>query len=235
LHWLSESYVNGIRITGEDDSPAFVKARVQATRDLWDPDFIAESWISGLNGGQPIELLTWLKDAIDLRYPDTKLALSEWTYGGGKSISGAIAAADALGIFGQRSVDLAGAVSQSPDQEPYLIGAFQAYRNYDGQGHGFGDTSVFASSSDVALGTIYASVDASDPSRMVLVAINRHDYELDATLNIAHTASYTSLTPYTISDGHPEPVAGDMITTDTANSFQMTLAPYSVWVLVPNE
>jgi hypothetical protein len=235
LHWFPEIYPNGQRIIGEDATAASVTARVQAPRQLWDPDFIEDSWITGVNGGQPVELLTWIKERIDLHYPGTKIALSEWTYGGGKDVSGAIAAADALGIFGQRSLDLAGVVSFSQDDEPYLIGAFQAYRNYDGQGHGFGDTSVFASSSNTSLGSIYASVDDADPSRMVLVAINRYDYELDATLNIAHTASYTSLTPYTISDGHPEPVAGDVITTDTPNSFQMTLPPYSVWVLVPSE
>jgi hypothetical protein len=235
LHWYPEIYANDQRIIFEDASASSALARVQAPRELWDPDFIEDSWITGVNGGQPIELLTWLKAAIDLRFPETKLALGEWSYGGGKHISGAIAAADALGIFGQRGLDLAGVVSSSPDQEPYLIGAFQAYRNYDGQGHGFGDTSVFASSSNVALGSIYASVDASDPSRMVLVAINRYDYELDATLNISHSASYTSLTPYTISDGHPEPDPGPAITTDTANRFQVTLPPYTVWVLVPNE
>jgi hypothetical protein len=235
LHWFPEIYANDKRIIENDTSPASIAARVQAPRELWDPDFVEDSWITGLNNGQPIELLTWLKASIDASYPGTKMALSEWTYGGGDHISGAIAAADALGIFGQRSLDLAGVVSFSADQEPYLIGAFQAYRNYDGQGHAFGDTSVLASSSNVTLGTIYASVDAADPSRMVLVAINRYGYELDVTLNIAHSASYTSLTPYIISDGHPEPEPGPAITTDTANSFQVTLPPYTVWVLVPNE
>lgn len=235
LHWFPELYVDGRRIIEETSDAASALARVQAPRTLWDPNFVEDSWITQGNGQRPIELLTWLKAAIDSNYPGTKLAISEWSYGGGKHISGAIAAADALGIYGQKGVDLAGVVSFSPDTEPYLIGAFQAYRNYDGQGLGFGDTSIAASSSDVQRGTIYASVDAADASRMVIVAINRFGYDLDATLNIKSATTYASLTPYSIRDGQPEPVLGDTILASASNRFEMTLPPYSVWVLVPQE
>jgi hypothetical protein len=235
LHWFPEIYVDNNRIIGDAANEADVLARVQAPRSLWDPDFVESSWITGANGNVPLELLAWLQGSIDDNYPGTKLAISEWAYGGGNDVSGAIAAADALGIFGQRGVDLAGVVSFSPDTEPYLIGAFEAFRNYDGQDHGFGDTSVSASSSDVPRGSIYASIDQADPSRMVLVAINRYGYELDATLSIEHDTSYASITPYLISDGHPDPVAGDPIDATEPNAFQMTLPPYSVTVLVPSE
>ncbi len=235
LHWFAELYANGHRIIEEDASPASVAARVQAPRSLWDPTFIEDSWITGVNGGKPIELLTWLEGAVAANYPGTKLAISEWSYGGGKHISGAIAAADALGIFGQRGTDLAGVVSFSPDDEPYLIGAFQAYRNYDGQGHAFGDTSVSATSSDVARASIYASIDANDPSRMVLIAINRSDKALTASLDITHDTKYASVTPYVVSQGHPEPVKADAISAIAPNSFELSLPAYSVSVLLPSE
>jgi hypothetical protein len=235
LHWFSEIYADEQRVIGEGTTFQSVLNRVQGTRSFWDPDYVEGSWITGLTGGEPIELLTWLRGAIDENYPGTKLALSEWAFGGGTHISGAVVAADALGLFGQRGVDLAGVVSFSPDEEPYLIGAFQAFRNYDGEGAAFGDTSVSATTSNAHHGTIYASLDEADPSRMVLVAINRRAGELTTTLTIDHDTQYTKLVPYKIYDGQPEPELGDELTTSTPNHFEFSLPGYSVWVLVPDE
>jgi hypothetical protein len=235
LHWFSEIYADNERVIGEGTGFQSVLNRVQGTRSFWDPTYVEGSWITAFTGGQPVELLTWLRGAIDESYPGTKLALSEWSFGGGTHISGAVVAADALGVFGQRGVDLAGVVSFSPDEEPYLIGAFQAFRNYDGEGAAFGDTSVSATSSNAHHGTIYASVDEADPSRMVLIAINRRAGELTTTLTIDHDMQYTKLSPYKIHDGQPEPKLGAELTTDTPNSFEFSLPGYSVWVLVPSE
>jgi hypothetical protein len=235
LHWFSEIHADGERVIYEGTSFQSVLNRVQGTRSFWDPDYIEDSWITADNGGEPIQLIPWLKDAIADNYPGTKLALSEWSFGGGTHISGGVVAADALGLFGQKGVDLAGVVSFSPDQEPYMVGAFQAFRNYDGQGAAFGDTSVAATSSNAHHGTIYASVDSADPSKMVLVAINRRAGDLTTTLTIDHDTQYTKLTPYKIHDGQPEPTLGAVITTETANSFSFSLPGYSVWVLVPGE
>ncbi len=235
LHWFSEIYADNVRVIEEGTTFQSVLNRVQGTRSFWDPDYIEESWITADNGGQPIELIPWLKGAIDANYPGTKLALSEWSFGGGTHISGAVVAADALGLFGQKGVDLAGVVSFSPDEEPYMVGAFQAFRNYDGQGASFLDTSVAATSSNAHHGTIYASVDDADSSKMVLVVINRRAGDLTTTLSIDHDTQYTKLTPYKIHDGQPEPTLGAVITTQTANEFSFSLPGYSVWVLVPGE
>lgn len=232
LHWFPEIYPNGQRIIFEDASADSVKARVQAPRSLWDSGYKENSWITDASGA-PIDLIHWLKGSISTNYPGTKLAISAWSYGGGKHISGAVAAADALGVFGREDVAMAGALSFSPDTEPYLIGAFEAYRNYDGQGSSFGDTSVLAHSSNDSLGAIYASIDDAEPSRMVLIAINRHDDVLNATINITHDSEYSALVPYVISDKHPDPVKGSEIAAKTANTFELALPAYSVSVLVP--
>ncbi len=234
LHWFSEIYANDERVIFEDTSFQSVLYRVQGPRSFWDPSYTENSWISAATGG-PIQLFDWLQGSIDDNYPGTKLALSEWSFGGGTHISGAVAAADALGLFGQKGVGLAGVVSFSPDEEPYLVGAFQAFRNFDGKGATFGDTSVSATSSNPHHGTIYASIDAGDPSRLVMVAINRRAGDLITTLSIDHTSSYTKLTPYKISDGQPEPKLGSVIQTDEPNEFQLTIPGYSVWVLVAGD
>ncbi len=77
------------------------KARMQSTRSLWDPTYVEDSWITQSLGGKPIDLLHRVKTMIAKNYPGTKLAFTEYQYGGGADISGAIAQADALGIFGR--------------------------------------------------------------------------------------------------------------------------------------
>ena len=81
-----------------------VAARLQAPRSLWDATYKEHSWITEdwLNG--PVNLLPSLKTRIAHAYPGTKLAFTEYNYGAGHHISGGIAQADVLGIFGRDGV-----------------------------------------------------------------------------------------------------------------------------------
>ena len=58
-----------------------------------------------------------LRDKLDEHYPGTKLAFMEYSFGGGDDITGAIAEADALGIFAREGV--------------YAAGLFLAYYAYN--------------------------------------------------------------------------------------------------------
>ena len=58
------------------------------------------SWIQKTLWG-PIDLLHWLQAKIDRFYPGTKLAFTEWNYGGANHISGAIAT---LGTIWKNSI-----------------------------------------------------------------------------------------------------------------------------------
>ncbi len=236
IHWYPELYADGsVRIIGESVTAEAVAKRVAAPRSLWDPSFVEDSWLTAtFKGGEPIELLTWLGDQVADHYPGTKVSISEWNYGGVGHISGAVAAADALGIFGREGLGFAAVSSSIPDA-PFLIGAFQLFRNYDGTGSAFGDTSIFAASSDIEAASVYASLDAGNDSRMVLVAINRSATALDATVNIDHAVSFAKLTAYRISEGQPVPALVGTFPPDSTNSFNYPMPGYSVSVLVAEE
>jgi hypothetical protein len=75
-----------------------------------------------------LEILPKLKQSIADFYPGTKLAVTEYDFGGRDDVSGAIAQADALGAFGQQGVHLA---TYFGDVEAYIAG-FKIFRNYDG-------------------------------------------------------------------------------------------------------
>src|SRR5262249_38935497 len=104
VHWYPEATRGGTRIIGTDTTPAVVAARLQAPRSLWDPSYTETSWITSSSTFGPIRLIPRLFDKIAASDPGTKLAITEYNYGGGSHICGAIAEADVLGVFGREGV-----------------------------------------------------------------------------------------------------------------------------------
>ncbi len=175
----------------EQDS-TMIQARVQAPRSLWDPTYRERSWLMDVTSG-PLRLLPRLRDLIARHAPGTRLAITEYSYYRGGDISGGIAQADALGIFGREGVFAAtlwpqGArwAYQGDLDKTYAcaMAAFRVYRDYDGQGAAFGDLSLPASTVDVERTSIYASGDSTDPGRLVLVVINKTEGPLDADISV---------------------------------------------------
>ncbi|MDE6776076.1 MAG: glycoside hydrolase, partial [Ruminococcus sp.] len=86
IHYYSESARNG----AED--------RVQSVRTLYEKGFAENSWI-GMWCQKNIPILPTIQKSIDKYYPDTKIAISEYNFGGGGDVSGTIAQAEALGCY----------------------------------------------------------------------------------------------------------------------------------------
>jgi mannan endo-1,4-beta-mannosidase len=171
LHWYPEAQGAGKRITEGDVSPDSREARVQAPRSLWDPGYVEKSWITQWSTkGQAIQLIPWVKEKIDKYCPGTKLAFSEYDYGAGNDVSGGLAQADVLGIFGKYGIFLS---CYWGDLKPYNRAAFELYRNYDGRNGSFGDTAVSAATEDVSETSCYASIDTQNPGVLWVVALNK--------------------------------------------------------------
>lgn len=231
LHWYPEARGGGTRVTESGSDEALVEARLQAPRSLWDRNYVEDSWIAdALNG--PIHLLSWVQEKIDAHYPGTKLAITEWNYGGGNHISGALAVADVLGIFGREGVHLA-AYWPLSETEPFALSGFRVFRNYDGQGGRFGDTSIEATTSNVDAVTVYASIDSGAPERTVIVAINKSTQARTAALSIAHPTAFARASVWTVAGGEAELVAGDALSASADNAFLVELPARSASVIVP--
>ena len=121
-----------------DSSVAGQLKRNECTRDLWDTSYVSSSWI-----GASVQLIPRMKSWVNQYYPGTKIAITEYSWGAENHISGAIAQADVLGIFGREGVDLA-TFWGSLNNGYHVRNAFKLYRNYDGNKSTFGDTSVAA-------------------------------------------------------------------------------------------
>ena len=233
LHWYPEAQGGGTRIIGADTSAAVIAAREQAPRSLWDPSYSETSWVKDYVGG-PIKLITSMSARIASHYPGTGLAFTEWNYGGGTDISGAIASADVLGIFGREGVAVASLWELNGD-EHFTYAAFQAYRNFDGAGGAFGDTSMSAVSSDVPTATVYASYDLAKPNRVVVVAINKATAAKTAGITVAHPTSFKTAKVFTVTaSGGAKPVSGVPLTAVAVNAFRYTMPAQSVTVIEPS-
>ncbi len=125
---------------------------------------------------------------IAAHYPGTKLAISEYNWGGTQSMNGALAEADVLGIFGREGLDLA-TMWGPPASTDAVAYAFRIYRNYDGQGSSYGDTWVSSTSGDATnagQGTlaIYGAQRTSDGA-LTLVVLNKTGGDLTSAVTLA--------------------------------------------------
>lgn len=172
IHWYPEAYGDDIRITSDGETQGLGDARIQSTRSLWDPTYVENSWIAQSLGNAPISLIPMVKGKIRTHYPNTKLSITEYNYGGSNAISGAIAQADFLGILGRNGVYAAANWGLGSGARAQLAG-FKSFINYDRNGARFGDQGLFVTGETPSENSVYASLDSSDPSRMVLVLINK--------------------------------------------------------------
>ena len=226
LHWYPEAQGGGIRITGDDMSPAVVAARLQAPRSLWDPTYNESSWIQSSIGG-PIQLIPMLKAKIAAHYPGTKLAFTEYNYGAGGDISGGIAQADVLGIFGQQGVFAANMWGLS--SVTYIDGAFQMYQDPAGNGTKVGDTSVSTVDSDTVNTSAYGF--ANSRNEVDAVVINKTAFPMTTTIQITHPVSLHSVKVYQLTSASASTQFAGTFRVQN-NLYQYTMPAYSVSTLV---
>jgi hypothetical protein len=119
-------------------------------------------------------------------YPGTKLAFTEYNWGGLENINGAVAQADILGIFGSYGLDLATLWGPpiAGTQVPGLM-AFEIYRNYDGKNSMFGDTALASTSANQGSLATYGAVRSSDGAITIMV-INKTYGALTSTISLAN-------------------------------------------------
>jgi hypothetical protein len=170
LHYYPQA--QGVALQGAGDAQTQA-LRLRSTRALWDPGYTDESWID-----EPVRLIPRMKEWAQ-RYPGTKTAISEYNWGALESMNGALAQADALGIFGREGLDLATLWAPPGLNQPGAF-AFRMFRNYDGKGAAFGDTSLRTTSGDQDKLAIYAA-ERGDKT-LTIIVINKSDQNLASTI-----------------------------------------------------
>ncbi len=231
VHWYPEAQGDGTRIVDDGVTAGEVEARLQAPRSLWDTTYTETSWITQWSTNGPIYLIPRLQAKIDQHYPGTKLSISEYNYGAGGDISGGIAQADVLGVYGREGL-FAASMWPMSSSNTFIYAGFAMYRNYDGNGATFGDTSISATTSALDASSVFASVSSQDPTNIVVIAINKLTKAQVAGITLNHTAQLTAADVYTLTSTAASPSKGTALAAVDTNAFSYTMPARSVSTLV---
>lgn len=235
LHWYPEARGANdrgqqIRITDTATAPGVAHARMQAPRTLWDKSYRENSWVRGYFGANDWALLPWLHDSIGVYYPGTKLAITEYSYGAPHHISGGIAQADVLGVFGKYGVYMAHSWYPA---EQYTAAGHRIYRNYDGNNATYGDINVQALWTDTENVSVYAAGNSADTTVLHLILINKHQTSPQkAQVSVSAPRQYTYGEAWAFDRTSPVITQRAPVEPITDNSFTYELPPLSVYHLV---
>ena len=205
---------------------ATVALRNRSTRQLWDPNYVSESWIN-----DKVMLIPRLKGWVNTYYPGTKTAITEYNWGAEGDINGATTQADIFGIFGREGLDLATRWTTPAASTPTYL-AMKLYRNYDGQKSGFGDTSVSDAAPDPDTVSSFAAVRSSDGALTVTVINKSASASAPVTLSLANFTPGPTAQAWQITSANAitqlaaVPVAGGALTTTVpAQSITLFVIP----------
>jgi fibronectin type 3 domain-containing protein len=238
FHWYVEEYDSSgtrtIDMNGATLTAAQVQLIVQSPRALWDPTFTdsgnSNPWIYETLGNTPINILGRLQAKIAAENPGMRMAITEYENGGGGHIAGTIAQADNLGTFANENL-FAASFWPPYGTYTYTLGGFRAFRDFDGSGANFGDTSLSAASSDVANVLVYASTDSATPGRTVFVAINKTTSSQVVAINgaaLSGTAHLYQMTATSTQGQSPVVPVSAGTQAVSGSSLTVTLPPLSV-------
>ena len=226
LHYYTEAKGEcGERSCNHYDNDNCIKARLDSVKSLYDPEYRENSWITD-TGAKFFPLLTNIEQSIEKYYPDTKLAFTEYNFGGGDHISGAVAEADTLGIFAEHGVYFASIWSF--DQNAFQLAAINMFTDYDGNGSGFGDTLIKCDNGNENI-SVYSSIDGGGEDTVKIIVTNRsiHD-EAPIEINLASENGYERADVYLLSGDTAEIKQSEAVESINGNTFSYTLAPLSV-------
>ena len=239
VHWYPpEDDGNNHGICDNREDPQTFNARMQAPRTLWDQDYVyphmtypdgGSSWVNQSYWAQFLPILTRFKTDIANYFPDTNIAISEYTWGPSTQWATGITTADFLGICGKYGVYMTNYWGTGG----YIDTAIKMYRNYDSFHSAFGDTNVPAAMSDKVNSSIYASVFASNANELHLIVINKNQTsDITGTFNINSPQTFLAGRVWKFDNNSSSITSTTPISSITNNSFTYTIPKTSVCHIV---
>jgi hypothetical protein len=176
-------------------------------------------------------LLPRFQNWIQTYYPGTKLSISEYSFSSGTNpIVDALTEADVLGIYGREGLDFANmwSVPKPTDAVAY---SFRLYRNYDGAGGQFGDSSVTSTSTDQAQLSVYGALRSTDGA-LTVIAINKTTTPIQTTLTLANFNSTGTAKVHTYGSANMTQIVAGSAVPVVSNTVNYNFAAYSATVFV---
>src|SRR5580700_6707510 len=179
------AYIAPSGLSGSVGDAAMETLRMTSTRVLWDPNYLVPGggYEDATGAEVAPQLVPRMQQWVSQNYPGTNLAITEYSWGALDSITGAIAQADILGIFGAYGLDLGTLWGAPATTDPGAF-AFKIFLNYDGNGNRFGDTGVSATSSDPDTLSIYAAQRVD--SALTVLVLNKTTGAISDSISLAN-------------------------------------------------
>lgn len=218
-------YPQGSGVHAGKTDEATQALRLRSVRALWDPAYVDESWIA-----QPVRLIPRLNEWIAAGYPGTRIGITEWNFGADTEINGALAIAEALGIYGREGVYLANYWTHPAKNTPGYL-TFKLYRNADGEGHGFGDTACRATTNQPDRVGCYASVDSSTRDVTLILTNKMPETTASVSIKTGIPASKGTVRSWQLSKAEPRSIRTLDGVPVSAGELAVQLPPYSITLL----
>jgi len=216
---------------GDSSSPA---ASFNQVRTFWDPTYMTSGdFPYALTGSSPspIEMIPRFQSWVATYYPNTPICMSEYeVQHTGNSLVDAMVVVDALGVFGYYDLQLANLYDTVNPTDPEAFG-FLLYRNYDGKGDQFGDTSVTSTSTDQTQLSVYGALRSSDKVLTVIV-VNKTTSAIQTSLALPNFNSTGVAAVYTYSGANLNQIVAGPPVPVSSNSIQYNFPSYSATLFV---
>ncbi len=229
IHYYTEAK-GDCRVSNCPDSTHVecAKARMQSVRSLYEEGYIENSWI-GEWGKKNLPILPTVQASIDKYYPGTKLAITEYNFGG-ENLSGTIAQAEALGCYADAGVYMASIWGGNS----YQFAGINLYTNYDGKGGSFGNMLVPTKTDDVSLASAYAAIQDGDQGTVTAMITNKDmENAENAVITLENAdAAYEAAAVYAVYGDSTEIRLIDIVENVEGNVVNVTLPAYSAAMVV---
>jgi hypothetical protein len=208
---------------------------LENTRSMWDATYHDPSWFNDFMN-EPMQLLPRLQGWIAAEYPGTDVCVSEYNWDNNDQSNpvAGLVEADVLGLFGKYGVRMAAYWTTPVDGGGAPLPAyraFQLYRNADGAGRGFGDTSVTAAS-PLAKVAIYGALDSATGALTVMV-INKDTAALAAPLSIVNFDAAATAKVWQVVEGGAPTAPSDYAVTSGAIALSVPAHAMQLIVVAP--
>jgi hypothetical protein len=234
LHYYPQN--NGVSLTN-DESSGTASMRLRSLKSLYDPTYTDESWINA-----NMYMIPRMRDMIAKNYPGTKMAFTEYNFGGvndsndppaarDNGITAALAQSEALAIFAREGLDIATRWVM-PLTNTRVEDGFKLFMNYDGAGAKVAGDSVRAVSSNIDNVGAYAIRASGAGTPVYVLLFNKSTLSQSVNLTISGGLS-GNLTLYRY-DGTNRLGAGGTGVPGAGGVIPLTLPARSAWLGVGN-
>lgn len=222
MHWYPQPMFGG-QYTWQLDNKATpltdaeIDAILQGPRSYWDDTYDEHSWITDDHLHGPAYILGRLQTRIAAAWPGMQLGVTEYFPGGCSHVASALATADTLGVFGRMGVHVAAMWPHTCDLT-FAFAGFRLFRNADGNGLQFGDTSVEVDNPERAESSVFAATNAQN--QVTVVVINKTNATRTFGLR-AFAPALASVDIYRVDANHDAPAlaAQDQLTKTNAYAY----------------